>query len=173
MSKVVAEHKTYEEAKAGINFRSKLIMLVRKILTGLSGKLRQRKSRIFLRLSFLAMRKVCVYSVCMADVQNPLTVPAILVSGQAQCRCRRQNTGRTDRTLCIGVTNWSDSRCSYQATFLLVFLRSVTTIIFLFIKKTRCKPIIFSCTLSKHHNSSQLTFLFQQVSSGFAFTFYR
>ncbi len=64
-------------------------------------------------------------------------------------------------------------QCSYQATFLLVFLRSVTTIIFLFIKKTRCKPIIFSCTLSKHHNSSQLTFLFQQVSSGFAFTFYR
>lgn len=49
------------------------------------------------------MRKVCVYSVCMADVQNPLTVPAILVSGQARCRCRRQNTGRTDRTLCRGV----------------------------------------------------------------------
>ena len=86
-----------------INFRSKLIMLVRKILTGLSGKLRQRKSRIFLRLSFWAMRKVCVYSVCMADAQNPLTVPAILVSGQARCRCRRQNTGRTDRTLCRGV----------------------------------------------------------------------
>ena len=86
-----------------INFHSELIMLVRKILTGLSGKLRQRKSRIFLRLSFLAMRKVCVYSVCMADVQNPLTVPAILVSGQARCRCRRQNTGRTDRTLCRGV----------------------------------------------------------------------
>lgn len=72
-------------------------------MTGLSGKLRQRKSRIFLRLSFLAMRKVCVYSVCMADAQNPLTVPAILVSGQARCRCRRQNTGRTDRTLCRGV----------------------------------------------------------------------
>ena len=67
VSKVAAEHKTYEEAKAGINFRSKLIMLVRKILTGLSGKLRQRKSSIFLRLSFLAMRKVCVYSVCISE----------------------------------------------------------------------------------------------------------
>ena len=33
MSKVAAEHKTYEEAKAGINFRSKLIMLVGKILS--------------------------------------------------------------------------------------------------------------------------------------------
>ena len=67
VSKVAAEHKTYEEAKAGINFRSKLIMLVGKILTGLSGKLRQRKSRIFLRLSFFPMRKVCMYSVCISE----------------------------------------------------------------------------------------------------------
>ena len=67
VSKVAAEHKTYEEAKAGINFRSKLIMLVGKILTGLSGKLRQRKSRIFLRLSFFPMRKVFVYSVCISE----------------------------------------------------------------------------------------------------------
>ena len=67
VSKVAAEHKTYEEAKAGINFRSKLIMLVRKILTGLSGKLRQRKNRIFLRLSFFPMRRAYVYSVCISE----------------------------------------------------------------------------------------------------------
>ena len=67
VSKVAAEHKTYEEAKAGINFRSKLIMLVGKISTGLSGKLRQRKNRIFLRLSFFPMRRAYVYSVCISE----------------------------------------------------------------------------------------------------------
>ena len=43
------------------------ILLPGKISTGLSGKLRQRKSRIFLRLSFFPMRKVCVYSVCISE----------------------------------------------------------------------------------------------------------
>ena len=43
------------------------ILLPGKISTGLSGKLRQRKSRIFLRLSFFPMRKVCVYSVCIPE----------------------------------------------------------------------------------------------------------
>ena len=43
------------------------ILLPWKISTGLSGKLRQRKSRIFLRLSFFPMRKVYVYSVCISE----------------------------------------------------------------------------------------------------------
>ena len=43
------------------------ILLPWKISTGLSGKLRQRKNRIFLRLSLFPMRKVCVYSVCISD----------------------------------------------------------------------------------------------------------
>ena len=43
------------------------ILLPGKISTGLSGKLRQRKSRIFLRLSFFPMRKVFVYSVCISE----------------------------------------------------------------------------------------------------------
>ena len=33
----------------------------------LSGKLRQRKNRIFLRLSFFPMRRAYVYSVCISD----------------------------------------------------------------------------------------------------------
>lgn len=43
------------------------ILLPGKISTGLSGKLRQRKSRIFLRLSFFPMRKAYVYSVCISE----------------------------------------------------------------------------------------------------------
>ena len=35
--------------------------------TGLSGKLRQRKNRIFLRLSFFPMRRAYVYSVCISE----------------------------------------------------------------------------------------------------------
>ena len=38
-----------------------------KISTGLSGKLRQRKNRIFLRLSFFPMRRAYVYSVCISE----------------------------------------------------------------------------------------------------------
>ncbi len=43
------------------------ILLPRKISTGLSGKLRQRKNRIFLRLSFFPMRRAYVYSVCISE----------------------------------------------------------------------------------------------------------
>lgn len=69
---------------AGETAYPELIMLVRKILsgfllfacqillpgrisTGLSGKLRQRKNRIFLRLSFFPMRRDYVYSVCISE----------------------------------------------------------------------------------------------------------
>ena len=69
---------------AGETAYPELIMLVRKILsgfllfacqillpgrisTGLSGKLRQRKNRIFLRLSFFPMRRAYVYSVCISE----------------------------------------------------------------------------------------------------------
>ena len=41
--------------------------LAGKISTGLSGKLRQRKNRIFLRLSFFPMRRAYVYSVCISE----------------------------------------------------------------------------------------------------------
>ncbi len=44
-----------------------LILLPGKISTGLSGKLRQRKNRIFLRLSFFPMRRAYVYSVCISE----------------------------------------------------------------------------------------------------------
>lgn len=43
------------------------ILLPGKISTGLSGKLRQRKNRIFLRLSFFPMRRAYVYSVCISE----------------------------------------------------------------------------------------------------------
>ena len=41
--------------------------VTREISTGLSGKLRQRKNRIFLRLSFFPMRRDYVYSVCISE----------------------------------------------------------------------------------------------------------
>ena len=43
------------------------ILLPGRISTGLSGKLRQRKNRIFLRLSFFPMRRAYVYSVCISE----------------------------------------------------------------------------------------------------------
>lgn len=42
-------------------------LLPGKISTGLSGRLRQRKNRIFLRLSFFPMRRAYVYSVCISE----------------------------------------------------------------------------------------------------------
>ena len=43
------------------------ILLPGKISTGLSGKLRQRKNRIFLRLSSFSMMKDYVYNACISD----------------------------------------------------------------------------------------------------------
>ena len=43
------------------------ILLSGKISTGLSGKLRQRKNRIFLRLSSFSMMKDYVYNACISD----------------------------------------------------------------------------------------------------------
>ena len=62
----------WQDGVSGIDYARKedfkWISVIRlPISTGLSGKLRQRKSRIFLRLSSFPMMKVCVYSVCILD----------------------------------------------------------------------------------------------------------